>query len=137
MPRPRRPTEVELCRFKILRVANQPSLVKADRLLVLLGVTMSGSHLLLNARTNHLDMLGALYRMFKVKKIVKKLTHKEFPFLISCWKMLPETVDSGPLCTVSGSGGSRRRVEPSGPEAPSKSRHAVADRAWPRLCGAR
>ena len=61
-------------------------------------------------------MLGALDRMFGVKKIMKKLTHKEFPFLISCWKMLADT-----------SGGSRRRVEPSGPDERSKSRHAHAD----------
>ena len=37
-------------------------------------------------------MLGALDRMFRVKKIMNKLTHKEFPFLISCWKMLADTV---------------------------------------------
>ena len=47
-------------------------------------------------------MLVALYRIFGVKTIMKKLTHKEFPFLISCWK------NSGWHC----SGGSQRRVEP-------------------------
>ena len=61
-------------------------------------------------------MLVALHRRFELKTNLKKFTHKEFSFLISCWKMLADT-----------SGGSRRRVEPSGPDERSKSRHAHAD----------
>ena len=58
-------------------------------------------------------MLKALDRMFGVKKIMKKLTHKEFPFLP--WKMLE---NAGRHCSGS-------ELESRAKQAPNMSGHVI------------